>query len=118
MLISYNLNNVFFLRVASMVSNKIQAIINCVATAEELPTVMLVQKGRYLIGQLITYSDDSQASEIMTTLVKITPRFAHRIPSDSVCTKLRVLIEQPFSEQPTTSTSSNFAYVEHGSGHV
>lgn len=68
----------------SVVNEKIQAIIECVASPNELPTVMLVQKGRYLIGQLITYSDDSQASEIMSTLVQTTPRFAHRIQADSV----------------------------------
>lgn len=68
----------------SVVSEKIQSVINCVASPNDLPTVMLLQKGRFLIGQLITYSDDNQASEIMATLIQTTSRFAHKIPSDSV----------------------------------
>lgn len=101
-------------RVVPVVTEKIQAIIKCVAR-QELPTVMLIQKGRYLIGQLITHSDDSQASEIMTTLVENTPRFAHRIPSESVFNvsfKRRIVV---VSEQSTTLACHHFKTKKHGS---
>ncbi|KAI6196575.1 hypothetical protein M3Y94_01125800 [Aphelenchoides besseyi] len=84
-------------RAQEIVSERYKNIINSVASPDELPTLMLVQKGRFLIGQLILYVDDSQSSGIMETLVKTAAKYSRRIPHDlnnqpllrAVVTKLR-----------------------------
>ncbi|KAI6179291.1 hypothetical protein M3Y98_00594600 [Aphelenchoides besseyi] len=84
-------------RAQEIVTERYKNIINSVASPDELPTLMLVQKGRFLIGQLILYVDDSQSSGIMETLVKTAAKYSRRIPHDlnnqpllrAVVTKLR-----------------------------
>ncbi|KAI6181993.1 Protein PAT1-like protein 1 [Aphelenchoides fujianensis] len=84
-------------RALEIVHQRHKNIIDSVATVDELPTFMLVQKGRFLIGQLILYVDDAQSSGIMETLIRTAPKYSRRIPQETnnqplmraIVTKLR-----------------------------
>ena len=65
-------------------------LIAAVASTAELPTIMLVQKGRFLIGQLIFYAEDVQSAALISTVVTSAQKYSQRIPQDTVCNTQKV----------------------------
>lgn len=64
------------------VDQKINYIIETLITPALLPTIMLIQKGRQLIAQLLAQTDDVQRSVIINILVQTLPIYTRKVPND------------------------------------
>ncbi|CAD5216379.1 unnamed protein product [Bursaphelenchus xylophilus] len=67
----------------SVICEKVAAIVNSIVTPDKLPTIMLIQKGRLLIAQLLSQADDQSRCLILNNLVSSLSVYTRKIAEDS-----------------------------------
>ncbi|CAD5212179.1 unnamed protein product [Bursaphelenchus okinawaensis] len=69
------------------VRSKVSAIVQSIVTPDKLPTIMLIQKGRLLVAQLLAECNERLDSQskclIITTLVETLPLYSRKVPADA-----------------------------------
>lgn len=70
--------------VTEVLLEKLGAVTNSMAAPDQLPTVMIIQKGRLFMAQLVQQVDDHLRARIFTNMVATLPIYVQKVPNDSV----------------------------------